>query len=84
MPETFNYDTQTISILVRRMDETRVTLNYSSSYDCHESVSNDIGPDDKILLVAIGDKVIYSRLCNDRECLVEDIFMFCSREKATA
>lgn len=78
MPETFNYDTQTVSILVRRPDGERVTLNYSSAYDCRCAVKNDISEHDEILLVAIGDKVVWNRLYNINRLTRSDLLYFFS------
>lgn len=76
MPETFNYDQQTVSILIRKHGGERVTLNYSSAYDCHCAARNDISDHDEILLVAIGDKVVWSQLYNVNRLTLGDLLYF--------
>ena len=78
MPETFNYETQTVSILVHRSDGRHTTLNYSGFYDCSFSVLNDIAPNDEILLVTVGDKVVWSWLSDQRGLSRERVLHFVS------
>lgn len=76
MPETFNFDTQTISIQIRDLNGKRTTLNYSSNHDCSSSVADDIREDDEILMVVLGgDKVLYCSL-TDGAIDAEDIVGF--------
>ncbi len=76
MCKEVDYDNQSITILTRDINGSRTTLSYADRCTCYAQVDTDIGEEDEILLVCIGDKVIYSQLADGGRIDAEDLLGF--------
>lgn len=75
-----NLDNLPISILVRDVNGRRTTISWPTQTILIADLSREdqdcIGPEDEILLVTLGNCILYSQLANPDGITVEDIVGF--------
>lgn len=75
-----NFENTPVTILTRDRDGQHTTHRYHTTVLCRKALTDRTQPavtkDDEILLVTLGDIVLYSRLASDKILTVDDLTDF--------